>query len=155
QTPEQEEALRQAIRAAQVVLLVVSAHTSTSQIVREHLRIADIYKRPVMRVWAAGEEQQSETVPLAAEQTLLIDAREERYGRALEEIMVSLEPERADVSLVESPLAAPAAAPRNPYKGLHAFTREDAGDFFGRETLIEELTERVKRWLTSAQPAGS
>ena len=22
--------------------------------------------------------------------------------------------------------------PRNPYKGLHAFTSDDAGDFFGR-----------------------
>ena len=32
---------------------------------------------------------------------------------------------------------------RNPYKGLGAFTEADAADFFGRDTLVDELVERV------------
>jgi WD40 repeat protein/serine/threonine protein kinase/DNA-binding XRE family transcriptional regulator len=31
----------------------------------------------------------------------------------------------------------------NPYKGLRPFTEADAGDFFGRETLIQELLARL------------
>lgn len=38
---------------------------------------------------------------------------------------------------------------RNPYKGLHAFQPEDAGDFFGRETMIEELHTKVKQFARS------
>jgi hypothetical protein len=32
-----------------------------------------------------------------------------------------------------------ALEPRNPYKGLRAFTGDDAHDFFGRDSLINEL----------------
>ena len=32
---------------------------------------------------------------------------------------------------------------RNPYKGLGAFKEADAADFFGRDTLVDELVERV------------
>ena len=52
--------------------------------------------------------------------------------------------------------------PRNPYKGLRAFTQADAADFFGRDTLIQELLDRVKaastsnaRLLTVIGPSGS
>ncbi len=34
--------------------------------------------------------------------------------------------------------------PRNPYKGLRAFTGDDTGDFFGRERLIGELTDALR-----------
>jgi energy-coupling factor transporter ATP-binding protein EcfA2 len=47
--------------------------------------------------------------------------------------------------------------PRNPYKGLHAFTEHDTRDFFGRESRIDELVEAIKDTLTceqqGAQPA--
>ena len=33
--------------------------------------------------------------------------------------------------------------PRNPYKGLRAFTEQDARDFFGRDRLIDELVTAV------------
>lgn len=32
---------------------------------------------------------------------------------------------------------------RNPYKGLRAFGESDAGDFFGRDDLVDELVKRV------------
>ncbi|HEY4721235.1 MAG TPA: hypothetical protein VII92_05280, partial [Anaerolineae bacterium] len=46
---------------------------------------------------------------------------------------------------------------RCPYLGLDAFTEDDADRFFGRETLIAELIERVKaaRFLVIAGPSGS
>jgi hypothetical protein len=33
--------------------------------------------------------------------------------------------------------------PRNPYKGLKAFTREDARDFFGREAVVERMIKEI------------
>jgi hypothetical protein len=46
---------------------------------------------------------------------------------------------------------------RCPYVGLDAFSEDDADRFFGRETLIAELIERVKaaRFLVIAGPSGS
>ncbi|MHB8747714.1 MAG: nSTAND1 domain-containing NTPase [Aggregatilineales bacterium] len=49
----------------------------------------------------------------------------------------------------------------NPYKGLRAFQEADAGDFFGRETLIEQLKSRLAessplaRFLAVIGPSGS
>lgn len=48
------------------------------------------------------------------------------------------------------------AAVRNPYKGLHAFDESDAGDFFGRDGLIEELVEACTSPMTVVVgPSGS
>ena len=50
---------------------------------------------------------------------------------------------------------------RNPYKGLRAFGEVDADDFFGRESLIDRLVERLSevmeagRFLTVVGPSGS
>ena len=44
--------------------------------------------------------------------------------------------------------------PRNPYKGLHAFTEHDARDFFGREALIDELATAVEAALTREYKKG-
>ncbi len=44
--------------------------------------------------------------------------------------------------------------PRNPYKGLHAFTEHDTGDFFGRNSLIDELAAKVETALTRKQKEG-
>ena len=55
-TPDQENTLRQAIRAVDVVVLVLSSHTRTSRIIREHLRIAALYQRQLVYVWATDAE---------------------------------------------------------------------------------------------------
>lgn len=59
-------------------------------------------------------------------------------------------------------VAAPAAgAVRNPYKGLRAFDEADAGDFFGREPLVQQLLDRLEsagrraRLVTVVGPSGS
>jgi WD40 repeat protein/DNA-binding SARP family transcriptional activator len=52
-------------------------------------------------------------------------------------------------------------APRNPYKGLHAFEEADAADFFGREALVDQLLARLGeeedglgRFLAVIGPSG-
>jgi len=62
--------------------------------------------------------------------------------------------EEDEASSEEPSLTTPEFEPRNPYKGLRAFTQKDAADFFGRDSLIEELTDRVKSMLTSGQPGA-
>lgn len=46
---------------------------------------------------------------------------------------------------------------RNPYKGLRAFVEQDAMDFHGRETLVDELVERVAahNLITVVGPSGT
>jgi hypothetical protein len=44
--------------------------------------------------------------------------------------------------------------PRNPYKGLHAFTEYDVRDFFGRDALIDELATAVETALTRESKEG-
>jgi len=51
--------------------------------------------------------------------------------------------------------------PENPYKGLRAFGEADAADFFGRETLVQQLLARLAeggdlaRFLAVVGPSGS
>ncbi len=47
----------------------------------------------------------------------------------------------------------PQGEPRNPYKGLRPFMQRDAGDFFGREPVVEKLVDLVKLLMT-VQPAN-
>ena len=58
----------------------------------------------------------------------------------------------------ETCAALPAQIDRNPYKGLRAFGEADADDFFGRDTLVEELLDRLaggERLLAVVGPSGS
>lgn len=51
--------------------------------------------------------------------------------------------------------------PENPYKGLRAFQQADASDFYGRQTLTEEILARLQeddekaRFLAVVGPSGS
>jgi len=148
---EQEDPVRQAIRAVDVVLVVLSPAARSSRTIKEHLRIANLYQRRVVFVWAAGEEIAA-VLPAEwgnAVQIELVDAREEHYAEALDQLMIHLE---EDTPLEISIPPESAFAPRNPYKGLHAFTQDDAADFFGREALTQELVEQVKRLLAAEHP---
>lgn len=55
----------------------------------------------------------------------------------------------------QPPISAPAI--RNPYKGLQAFQLEDAGDFFGRDQLIEHMHAMflAHRLVAVVGPSGS
>ena len=80
-TLEQEDEVRQAIRAADVVFLVVTPHARSSRTVKEHLRIASLYQRRLVFIWTTGEEI-TDVLPEEWGKTVqidLVDAREERY----------------------------------------------------------------------------
>src|SRR6266581_485311 len=88
-TPDWEEALRTAIRAAHAVLLIASPNARSSRYVKDELRLAEMYQRPVYPLWVAGT-QWMEAVPLGWGGTQYIDAREKRYEMALNELVALL-----------------------------------------------------------------
>ena len=151
----EEERVRQAIRAAQAVVLVVSSQTRSSRTVKEHLRLADLYRRRLILVWV-GDDEHAQPPP-GWQETVWVDARDTRYEAAIEAIEASLSQRRPISGLLGPDHAAAEEAahqPRNPYKGLHAFTADDAGDFFGRERLVDALVKDVAETVTGDQPAS-
>jgi serine/threonine protein kinase/energy-coupling factor transporter ATP-binding protein EcfA2 len=142
----QEEQIRQAIRAAQVVFLVLTPHTRSSAAVQEHLRIAALYRRKIICLWAQGHDLH-DVLPAEVEQAPILDARGQRYHLALDEIIIALEREHRGATTVEKPFPALDFEPRNPYKGLRAFTQNDRADFFGREALVQELLVWMKQMV--------
>ncbi len=145
----QEEKTRQAIRAVQVVCVVLTPHTSSSAIVQEHLRIANLYKRKILCLWAHGDELRL-ILPIGAEQATILDARGPRYKQAIEETISFLEREQRGGDTVEKPLPVLDGEPRNPYKGLRAFTLQDRADFFGRASVVQDLLTRLEKMAQSA-----
>ncbi len=149
-TPDNaDEGIRQAIRAVDMLLLVVSPSTRASRTIKEYLRIASIYERPLLFVWAAGNDL-AEVLPDAwgkAPVIDLIDARQSRYTSALEKMAAYLGGERFITATLETDHLEPQGEPRNPYKGLQAFTERDTNDFFGRDILVQQLAEALKSIL--------
>jgi serine/threonine protein kinase len=152
-SPSQEERTRQAIRAAQVVLLVLTPHTRAAVPVHDHLRIARLYRRKVLCLWQEGETLQ-ELLPAGAEAATILDARGPHYHEAIDELIRVIQREQRGVTNVASVLPEHTFEPRNPYKGLHAFTRQDRSDFFGRHLLVQELLALLKEQLVSSGLEG-
>ena len=163
-TTNWEQALRDAIRAAQTVLLLASPHTRTSRYVMDELRVAEMYGRSVCPVWVAGA-QWMDCMPLGWGGLQHVDARGPAYDEALDTLIATLRAASAPaVQPLASVVAPPgrSAPPRNPYKGLRAFQPEDAGDFFGRDSLIAALMTAVgthsaagARFVAVVGPSGS
>src|SRR6266487_1770301 len=162
-TLDWEEALRTAIRAARVVLLIASPNARSSRYVRDELRIAELYQRPVYPLWIEGT-QWMDAVPLGWGGVQYIDARESHYETAIPELVGLLNTATSTPAKVSEP----DFEPRNPYKGLRAFNSDDASDFFGRDTLINALATALEgalaedakgqhcaRLLTVIGPSGS
>jgi WD40 repeat protein/tetratricopeptide (TPR) repeat protein len=150
-THDWEEALRQAIRSARAVLLVASPNAQQSRYVKDELRIAEMYKRRIYPIWVTGEEWMA-SIPLGWGSVQAIDARGDRYVQAVVEISQLLgggEPVTRSLPELLEPAPAPDFVPRNPYKGLRAFTGADIGDFFGREKLVGELLNTLRQIVTT------
>ena len=143
-TPNWEQALRDAVSTARAVVLIATPDSRKSPYVGDELGIAAMYKRLVYPVWAAGQEW-LDSIRMGLGSVQFIDARAARYSTALEEIATALSvvSEKPQEHALE---AEPTFEPRNPYKGLNAFTGEDRGDFFGRDTLIADLRAAVGSW---------
>ncbi len=149
---DKEERVRQTIRAAQAVLLVVSSQTRSSRTVKEHLRLADLYQRQLILVWV-GDDEHAHPQPYGLRETVWIDAHDTQYVAALQAIDANLGQRRSISDLLGPSQAVPEQEPRNPYKGLRAFTATDAGDFFGRDRLVDELVKDVAGMVAAEQPA--
>ncbi len=153
---DQEERVRQAIRAAQAVVLVVSSQTRSSRTVKEHLRLANLYQRRLILVWV-GDDEHAPATPPGWRETVWVDARGSHDAAALDAIEANLSQHRSISALLGSPGTAvqeEAREPRNPYKGLRAFTAHDAGDFFGRERLVDELVKDIAGIVAPEHPGG-
>jgi Novel STAND NTPase 1/TIR domain len=142
----QNREMRTAMINASIVLLITSPITASSYAVKAQMNLAADYQRPVIVVWARGEDQEQ---PYAeawhAEE--VIDARGEHYETALTILEARLKQQGRLMLTAPKALLFPPTESRNPYKGLHAFTAEDARDFFGREALVRELTTVLEQIL--------
>lgn len=157
-TPDWEQAIRDAIRDSRAVLLVTSPQARESFYVRDEIAVANMEKKPIYPVWAAGEHW-IDSVPLGMGRIQYTDARADNYHAALEsmtELFKSVEPTPPPPPPLPSNFV-----PRNPYKGLRAFRAEDRNDFFGRDTLIRELIDSLQmdveyaNTLAVVGPSGS
>jgi WD40 repeat protein/serine/threonine protein kinase len=150
-TQNPEQMMSQAIRAASAMGVVVSAQTLSSHIVQEHLRIARIYEKPLLYLYVEGANMPQFLLDAWGQRggVRVFDARGQRYTMAVSELVEYL---KSSPSLnVRSPFLQAYEEttwePRNPYKGLNAFTQRDEHDFFGRDALVEQLIEQVKDML--------
>jgi hypothetical protein len=153
-TADWEESIRTAIRSCCVVLFVASPDARSSSNVRDELAIAGMYQRPIYPVWAAGTEWM-EAAPLGWGRIQYTDAREMGYEKALPDIVSRLEEIVRSVPALSLTKRNLDFVPRNPYKGLYAFTSKDTRDFFGREKLVGDLVDALKASLVTEQKGGS
>lgn len=142
-----EEAILSAIKACDAVIWIVTPNSKASDYVDWELAIAAAEKKIIYPAWADGDEW-LRCVPAGKHKIQYADLRGARYGAGLSELIKALKGEHtaADLRVPHevAPVLPPDREPRNPYKGLNAFTRSDAHDFFGRSALIEELQSSFK-----------
>ena len=143
------------VREASAIVVVVSSQTRSSRMVQNHLHQAAMYQQRIICFWIEGEDIATLLLESWGQQVIIdvIDARDRGYYSALDELVTCLK--KAVASPTQERLL-PARRlswePRNPYKGLRAFTQDDADDFFGRDALVSEMVETVREMLTVMLP---
>ncbi len=149
-TPDWEEALREQIRMAHAMILIASPNARKSFFVKDEIRLAAMYRKPVYPLWVAGEEW-IDSIPLGLGGMQYIDIRDiDKYEKALPRIVAVLRETPFIINRPSPEMQAPTeplVEPRNPYKGLLAFTDKDITDFFGREDLIDDLVNTLEALL--------
>src|SRR5437588_5047575 len=70
-----QESLDEAVRASQLVLLILSPHAPASRDVRTTVHLAHLYGRSLAALWIAGDQQQECLPPHVPSLLSLIDAR--------------------------------------------------------------------------------
>ena len=126
-TENPRKVLQETIRAAQVLLLMVSPQARSSRHIQEALQMAKIYKRQICAVWIDGEHWQECIPGDLGELYAMIDARKRDDHTLFNELIATLEPTWLSSKDTPGPnsapneLPGPHSEPRNPYKGLNAF----------------------------------
>src|SRR5260370_11218984 len=152
------KALREVVRTAQVILLILSPEARSSRHVREALEMASVYQRPVCGVWIEGEHWQECLPKSSVEFAAPIDARQRDESVVLEEITTALErvglaPHDFDVpAKTEQEVQAPTVQHHTPYQGLQAFRKEARDDVYGHESLTEEPTAALEQATDGTPP---
>jgi predicted ATPase/DNA-binding NarL/FixJ family response regulator/transcriptional regulator with XRE-family HTH domain len=103
ETRNKRNVLQEAIRASQVILLIVSPRTQTSHHVHDTLRLARHFSRPVCAVWVDGENLKECLSQDYDDPYTIIDAREENEQLILDKTVATLEqvwhtPSEPDIS---------------------------------------------------------
>jgi len=101
-TPDWEAAIREAICASQLVLLVASRESRKSPFVRDELLIAESCKIPILPIWAKGEVW-IDAIPMGRGYSQYVDCRDKNYGSGLETILEKLTGTKPDVLVVSEP----------------------------------------------------
>jgi methylmalonyl-CoA mutase cobalamin-binding subunit len=130
----QQNSVREAMRQASAVVLVASPAASNSRLVHMQMELAADYHRRVLVLWVRGEEADRLTLEQWRPEAVF-DARGEHYEQACHMLLAHLQQKGTD-GFARPKQSALLSEPRNPYKGLHAFTARDVGDFFGRESVV-------------------
>ncbi|HTK11970.1 MAG TPA: protein kinase [Ktedonobacteraceae bacterium] len=154
---KQEGVLREAIRASYLVMVVFSPHMPASPVIKEYLRIARLYRRRLVFFWASGERVAATLLALFGQTGPIdvIDGRNERYVTALDEIVDCVQEDTGLTPVAVPPLISLDDEPRNPYKGLRAFTRDDVNDFCGRDALTQRTLGMLAKMLDPRRPLKS
>jgi serine/threonine protein kinase/DNA-binding SARP family transcriptional activator/WD40 repeat protein len=95
------------------------------------------------------------TLAAVIKQAMAVDP-EDRFAKVDEFLREARRAAGVDVVAASEVVEDPESI-RNPYKGLRAFAEEDALDFHGRATLVDDLMERIAhhRLVTVVGPSGS
>lgn len=154
-TPDWDEALRDAIKASEAVILVASPDSRRSAYVRDEIALAKGANKPIYPVWVDGDDWM-DTVPMGLGSTQNVDLRDDNYATNLTSLIGALngkvtEDEPAIEPVIHISEIEPVENPRNPYKGLRAFHEEDSNDFFGRSVLIDDLLNAIEDEKQSAR----
>ncbi len=139
-----EKGIRQALRDAFAVIYVVTPASYASDNVQGEIAIAEVEGCTIYPIWADGDKWH-DCVPIDKVKTQYIDMRGDKYELNRQVLFNALGGKRPDL-VMPAPTAVTLPAgvtPRNPYKGLNAFTERDVADFFGRDKLITELLQAV------------
>lgn len=157
-TGDWEQALRDAIEGASAVLYMASPTARRSAYVRDELAIAQAKNKMIYPVWVAGEER-TDCIPMGLGYVQLVDMRQEGYEAGLKQLLEGLstqsgEGEKPEAVQVTTEAMVELSDPRNPYKGLRSFRAEDEADFFGRESLIEDLIKMLGNGIEAPRLLG-
>ncbi|NDJ62159.1 MAG: TIR domain-containing protein [Chloroflexi bacterium] len=135
-----------AVRTAHAVIWLVSPLACTSPHGHDEIAAARMVGSRIYPLWVAGDTWEA-CVPSALAGIDKLDLRGAGYAAGFETLVAALRGEGPAPTLADAVTVAAASAsdapPRNPYKGLSAFTEADHGDFFGREALIADLLRGI------------
>ena len=139
-----EKGIRQALRDAFAVIYVVTPASYASDNVQGEIAIADVEGCTIYPVWADGERWY-DCVPIDKVKTQYIDMKGNNYKRNRDLLFNTLRGKQPELAIppISFAVLPTSTVLRNPYKGLNAFTEKDVTDFFGRESLVDELLEAI------------